>query len=137
MNGFKRCAVVDIVPTGSYQATLTQISLYRIGCKGFSFRTLGFEQVVLCPCVVPVPCPFVLLPKWCTRWYSPVLTGYEKNGVCSYSTRNSFCTPTWAREISSATWGLLLCMQMSLDKASDAENIKNMQFLSSWWALDF
>ena len=61
MNGFKRCAVVDIVPTGSYQATLTQISLYRIGFKGFPFGTFGFEQVVLCPCVAPLPCPFLLL----------------------------------------------------------------------------
>ena len=29
--GFKRCAIVDIVPTGSYQATLKRIGLDEIG----------------------------------------------------------------------------------------------------------
>ena len=67
-SSFKRCAVVDIVPTGSYQATLTQISLYRIGFKGFPFGTFGFEQVVLCPCVASLPYPFALLRKCYTRW---------------------------------------------------------------------
>ena len=33
--GFKRCAIVDIVPTGSYQATSSGICLYCVGFKGF------------------------------------------------------------------------------------------------------
>ena len=34
-SSFKRCAVVDIVPTGSYQATSSGICLYCVGFKGF------------------------------------------------------------------------------------------------------
>ena len=42
-NGFKRCAIVDIVPTGSYHATLKRIGLNRVSFKGFPFRT--FENI--------------------------------------------------------------------------------------------
>jgi hypothetical protein len=38
-DGFKRCAIVDIVPTGSYPATLKRIGLNAIGFEGFPFRT--------------------------------------------------------------------------------------------------
>ena len=34
-SSFKRCAVVDIVPTGSYRATLSGIGLYGVGLKVF------------------------------------------------------------------------------------------------------
>ena len=38
-SSFKRCAVVDIVPTGSYQATLKQIGLDGVGFEGFPSGT--------------------------------------------------------------------------------------------------
>ena len=34
-SSFKRCALVDIVPTGSYQATLKRIGLDGVGFEGF------------------------------------------------------------------------------------------------------
>ena len=37
VNGPKRCAIVDLVPTGSYQATLSRIGLSYIGFGGFPF----------------------------------------------------------------------------------------------------
>ena len=38
-NSFKRCAIVDIVPMGSYQATLKRVGLYGISYEGVPFRT--------------------------------------------------------------------------------------------------
>ena len=35
-NGSKRCAIVDIVPTGSYQAALSRIGLYDVGFEDVS-----------------------------------------------------------------------------------------------------
>ena len=37
--GFKICAIVDIVPTGSYQATLKRIGLDGVGFEGFPSGT--------------------------------------------------------------------------------------------------
>ena len=44
-NGFKRCARVDIVPTGSYQATLSGIGFYGVGFEGFPFETFGVDEL--------------------------------------------------------------------------------------------
>ena len=44
--GFKICAIVDIVPTGSYQATLKRIGLYCVGFEGFPFGPLYFRPFV-------------------------------------------------------------------------------------------
>ena len=44
--GFKRCAIVDIVPTGSYQATLKRIGLDGVGFEGFPFGPLYFRSFV-------------------------------------------------------------------------------------------
>ena len=37
---FKRCAIVDIVPTGSYPTTLKRIGLNAIGFEGFLLELL-------------------------------------------------------------------------------------------------
>ena len=34
-SGPKRCAIIDIVPTGSYQTTLSLIGLSAVGFEGF------------------------------------------------------------------------------------------------------
>ena len=39
-SGFKRRAIVDIVPTGSYQATLSRIGLYGVGFEGVPVGTV-------------------------------------------------------------------------------------------------
>ena len=36
-SGPKRCAIVEKVPTGSYEATLSRIGLSYIGFEGFPF----------------------------------------------------------------------------------------------------
>ena len=41
--GFKTCAIVDKVPTGSYRATLKRIGLSGVGFEGFPFRTFDVE----------------------------------------------------------------------------------------------
>ena len=43
---FKRCIIVDMVPTGSYQANLKRIGLYCVGFEGFPFGPLYFRSFV-------------------------------------------------------------------------------------------
>ena len=70
-NGPKRCAIVDLVPTGSYQATLSRIGLSYIGFEGFLFGFLFSGPLTSDPAGI----------RWClpvligARWYSLLLVG--------------------------------------------------------------
>ena len=46
-SGPKRCAIVEKVPTGSYQATLSRIGLSYVGFRGFPFGLI-FSEPFFC-----------------------------------------------------------------------------------------
>ena len=50
-SGPKRCAIVDLVPTGSYEATLKRIGLSCIGFEGFPFGLFVWNYANVCKCV--------------------------------------------------------------------------------------
>jgi hypothetical protein len=50
-SGPKRCAIVDLVPTGSYEATLKRIGLSCIGFEGFPFGLFFWNYANVCKCM--------------------------------------------------------------------------------------
>jgi hypothetical protein len=72
-NGPKRCAIVDLVPTGSYQATLGRVGLSYIGFEGFPFG-LFFLSLWCLLVLAGTPCySLVLLAAGTRCWYSPLV----------------------------------------------------------------